>query len=72
MLHGTYIIYFILGFHVVTTTHRVNREDITIIILDIKLVPDFVLRACCFFIAGNRPALMLLRRAYKSISDESL
>ena len=35
--------------------HRVDREDITIIILDIKLVPDFVLHACCFFIVGNRP-----------------
>ena len=34
---------------------RVDREDITIIILDTKLVPDFVLHACCFFIAGNRP-----------------
>ena len=35
--------------------HRVDREDITIIILDTKLVPDIVLHACCFFIAGNRP-----------------
>ena len=42
--------------------HRVDREDITIIILDTKLVPDFVLHACCFFIAGNRPVLMLLWR----------
>ena len=53
-------------------THRVDRDDITIIIiLDTELVPDFVLHACCFFIAGNRPVLMLLRRANKSISDES-
>ena len=52
--------------------HRVEREDITIIILDTKLVPDFVLHACCFFIAGNRPVLMLLRSANKSISDENL
>ena len=28
-------------------------------ILDTKLVPDFVLHACYFFIAGNRPVLML-------------
>ena len=35
--------------------HRVDREDIATIILDTKLVPDFVLHACCFFIAGNRP-----------------
>ena len=48
--------------------HRVDREDITIIILDTKLVSDFDLHACCFFIAGNRPVLMLLRRANKSIS----
>ena len=38
-------------------THRVDREDSTIIILDTKLVPDFVLHACCFFIAGRRPVL---------------
>ena len=50
---------------------RQYREDITIIILDTKLVPDFVLHACCFFIAGNRPVLMLLRSANSSISDES-
>ena len=37
--------------------HRVDREDSTIIILDTKLVPDFVLHACCFFIAGDRPVL---------------
>ena len=26
-------------------------------ILDTKLVPDFFLHACCFFITGNRPVL---------------
>ena len=51
--------------------HRVDREDITIIILDTKLVPDFILHACCFFIAGNRPVLKLLRRANRSFSDEN-
>ena len=51
--------------------HRVDREDITIIILDTKLVPDFVLHACCFFIAGNRPVLMLLRSVNKSFSDKN-
>ena len=51
--------------------HRVDREDITIIILDTKLVPDFVLHACCFFIAGNRPVLTLLRTARKSLTHEN-
>ena len=37
--------------------HRVDKEDSIIIILDTKSVPDFVLHACCFFIAGNRPLL---------------
>ena len=37
--------------------HRADREDITIIIWDTKLVPDFVLHTCCFFIAGDRPIL---------------
>ena len=35
--------------------HKVDRDDITIIILITKLVPDFVLHACSFFIAANRP-----------------
>ena len=48
-----------------------HREYGTIIILDTKLVSDFVLHACCFFIAGNCHVLMLLRRANKSITDES-
>ena len=52
-------------------SHRVDREDITIIILDTKLVPDFVQHTFCFFIAGNRPVVMLLRSANKSISDEN-
>ena len=51
--------------------HRVDREDIPIIILDTKLVPDFVLHACCFFIAGNRPVPMLLPRASKSVIKEN-
>ena len=52
-----------------TVHHIVDREDIIIIILDTKLVPDFVLHACCFFIAGNRPVLMRItheNRASKS------
>ena len=35
----------------------------TMIILDTKLGPDFVLHAYCFFIAGNRPVLKLPLRA---------
>ena len=38
--------------------HRVDRVDITIIILDTTLVPYFVLHANCFSIAGNRPVHM--------------
>ena len=53
------------------TNHRVDREDITIIILDTKLVPDFVPHACCFFIAGNRHVPLLLSSANKSVSDEN-
>ena len=41
--------------------HRVDREDITIIILDTKLVPD----------RGQSSYSMLLRSANKSISDEN-
>ena len=52
-------------------THRVDREDITIIIFDTKLVPDFVLHACCFFIAGHRPVLMQLNRTNKSLTYEN-
>ena len=52
-------------------THRVVREDITIIILDTKLVPDFVLHACCFFIAGIRPVLKLPHSTNKSLSYEN-
>ena len=44
--------YGVITILVVRFDHRVDREDITIIILDTKLVPDFVLHACCFFIAG--------------------
>ena len=51
--------------------HRVDREDITIISLDTKLVPDFVLHACCFFIAGNRPVLIPLNRTNKRLSYEN-
>ena len=51
--------------------HRVDREDITIIILDTKLVPDFVLHACYFFIAGNRPVFMLPQRTNKSLTNEN-
>ena len=51
--------------------HRVDREDITIIILDTKLVPDFVMHACCFFIAGNRPVQTLPRSASKSLTHEN-
>ena len=54
-----------------TYAHRVDREDITIIILDTKLVPDFVLHACYFFIAGNRPVLMLPQRTNKSLTNEN-
>ena len=45
------------GYSFACNIHRVDREDITIIIWDTKLVPDFVLHACYFFIAGNRPVL---------------
>ena len=48
--------------------HRVDREDITIIILDTKSVPDFVLHACYFFIAGNRPVLSPPLSASKSLT----
>ena len=51
--------------------HRVDRVDSTIIILDTKLVADFVLHACCFFIAGNRPVLTSLRSASKSLTHEN-
>ena len=51
--------------------HRVDREDIAIIILDTKLVPDFVLHACNFFIAGIRPVLMLPPSSSKSITNEN-
>ena len=51
--------------------HRVDREDITILILDTRLVPDFVLHACYFLIAGNRPFLMLPQRANKSLTYEN-
>ena len=52
-------------------SHREDREDIPIIILDTKLVPDFVLHACYFFIAGNRPVLMPLNRTNKSLTYEN-
>ena len=48
-----------------------RREDITIIILDTKLVPDFVLYACYFFIAGIRPVLTLPQRTNKSLTYEN-
>ena len=51
--------------------HRGDREDNTIIILDTKLVPDFVLHACCFFIAGNRQVLKSLLIASKSLIYEN-
>ena len=51
--------------------HRVNIEDSTIMNLYTKLVPDFVLHACCFFIAGNRPVVMLLRRIKQCVSHEN-
>ena len=51
--------------------HRVNREDSTIIILDTTLVPDFVLHASYFFIAVNRPVLMLPHSTNKSLSYEN-
>ena len=52
--------------------HRVDREDITIIILDTKLVPDFILHACCFFIVGNRPVLMPIRILFVSDSESEI
>ena len=48
--------------------HRVDREDIPIIILDPKLGPDFVLHACRFFTAGNRPVLTPPSSASKSLT----
>ena len=53
------------------SNHRVNREDSPIVILDTTLVPDFVLHACYFFIAGNRPVLMLPHSTNKSLSYEN-
>ena len=50
---------------------RVDREDIAIIIMDTKLVPDFVLDAWCFFIAGNHPVLTPTRSASKSLTHEN-
>ena len=52
-------------------SHRVNREDSPIIILDTKLVADFVLHACCFFIEVNRYVLKSTIRANKSLTQES-
>ena len=51
--------------------HRVDREGITIIILDTKLVPDFVLHVCCFFIAGNRSVKTVPRSASKGLRHEN-
>ena len=51
--------------------HRVNREDNPIIILDNTLVPDFVLHACFFSIAGNRPVLKRPHSTNKSLSYEN-
>ena len=53
------------------SAHRVNREDSPIIILDTMLVPDVVLHACYFFIAGNRPVLKLPHSTSKSLSYEN-
>ena len=53
------------------TNHRVDRKDITIIILDTKLVPDFILHACCFFTPGNRHDLKQPPRASKSLAHEN-
>ena len=47
--------------------HRVDREDSPIIILDTKLVPDFVMHACYFFVAGNRPVLKLAHSTSKRL-----
>ena len=51
--------------------HRVDREDITIIILDTKLVQDFILHASWFSIVGNRPIVMLLPRTKPSVTHEN-
>ena len=51
--------------------HRVDREDSTIIILDTKLVADFVLHACCFVIAGNRHVLKSPPWASKSLTHNN-
>ena len=55
-----------------SSSHRVNREDSPIIILDTTtLVPDFDLHARYFLIAGNRPALKLPHSSNKSLSYEN-
>ena len=51
--------------------HRVDREDSPIIILDTKLVPDFVQHDCYFFVAGNRPVLKLPHSTRKGLSYEN-
>ena len=50
---------------------RVNRVDIAIIILDTKLVTDFVQHAYCFSIAINRPVLMLPLGTKENITHEN-
>ena len=50
---------------------RVNRVDITITILDTKLVPDFVLHAYCFSIAVNRPVQIPLPTTNNILTHEN-
>ena len=47
-----------------------HRVDSTIIILDTKLVPYFVLHACCLFIAHIRHVLKSPLTACKSLTYE--
>ena len=51
--------------------HRVVRVDVTIIVLHTKLMPEFVLHACCFFIAGYRPVSKLPLRASKNLTHKN-